>query len=127
MSLVAIYNEYGLSRRTIQGYEKEGLVKYSGKTKMGHLLYDERAMYRVLFIRYCQNIGFSLKEIKAFIDESNEVIKQKIESMIPILEKDIKSTKKLIVDSRKIVELLDKTNCEKEIFKITRKGDHRIL
>lgn len=60
----------GVSRRTIQGYEKAGLVSASGKNKYGHLLYDQAAEERIRNIRFYQQIGFPVREISGIIDAS---------------------------------------------------------
>lgn len=125
MSLVAICDEYGLSRRAIQGYEKEGLIKPTGRTKHGYLLYDVSTVHRILFIKYCQNIGFTVKEIGEFIDKPKKIIKQRLKEQIPKLEKDLVKTKCLIKDSKKIIELLDKNNSDELIFEITRKENKK--
>lgn len=125
MSLVAICNEYGLSRRAIQGYEKEGLIGPSGRTNRGYLLYDEKTLHRILFIKYCQNIGFSLKDISKFINKSKKVIKKKIEDQIPKLEENLEKTHHFIDDSKKIIQLLDEENSEELIFEITKKENKK--
>ena len=56
--------ELKISRRTIQGYEKAGLVAPSGKNKYGHLLYGETERERIRLIRFYQLLGFRLKEIR---------------------------------------------------------------
>ncbi|MDO5440321.1 MAG: MerR family transcriptional regulator [Erysipelotrichaceae bacterium] len=121
MSLVAICKEYRLSRRAIQGYEQIGLVKPSGKTKYGYLLYDENTVYKILFIKHLQNIGFTLREITTFIDESNDVIKRKLEEKIPELESNISKTKDLLSYSKKIIKLLDQEDYKEQIYQITKK------
>lgn len=50
--------ELNISRRTIQGYEKEGLVSPSGKNKYGHLLYGEAERERIRLVRFYQQVGF---------------------------------------------------------------------
>ena len=67
--------ELKFSRRTIQGYEKAGLVAPSGKNKYGHLLYGELEQERIRLIRFYQQQGFSLKEIKRLFDVSDPVKK----------------------------------------------------
>ena len=121
MSLVAICKEYGLSRRAIQGYEQFGLVKPSGKTKYGYLLYDEDTVYKILFIKHLQNIGFTLREITTFIDEPNDVIKEKLKEKIPKLESNISKTKDLLSYSKKIIKLLDQEDYKEQIYQITKK------
>lgn len=87
MSLKSVCEDYGLSRRAIQGYEKEGLITPTAKTSRGYLLYDEKMIHKILWIKYFQNIGYSLKEIHAFIDASNILLQEKIEYKIKNLEK----------------------------------------
>lgn len=79
--------KYKVSRRAVQGYEKAGIVKSTGKNKMGYLLYDGATQERIGIIRMYQEIGFSIKEIKEIIDAP------KI-SIIPILENQMKKLKK---------------------------------
>lgn len=56
----------GVSRRAVQGYEKAGLVKPTGKNFRGYLLYDEEAQKAVLGIKRLQDFGFPVKEIALF-------------------------------------------------------------
>lgn len=60
--------KYKVSRRAVQGYEKAGIVKSTGKNKMGHLLYDVATQERIGIIRMYQEIGFSVRDIKEIID-----------------------------------------------------------
>lgn len=79
--------KYKVSRRAVQGYEKAGIVKSTGKNKMGYLLYDAATQERIGIIRMYQEIGFSVREIKEIIDAP------KI-STIPILENQMEKLKK---------------------------------
>ncbi len=79
--------ELGITRRTIQRYEKAGLVSASDRNKYGHLLYDEVAQKRIAKIRFFQELGFWVKEIKGLIDAPNVVIKEAYE-LLDILAKD---------------------------------------
>lgn len=79
--------KYKVSRRAVQGYEKAGMVKATGKNKMGHLLYDSAAQERIGRIHLYQEMGFSLKEIKEIIDAPRI-------NTIPILENQMKKLKK---------------------------------
>ena len=79
--------KYKVSRRAVQGYEKAGIVKSTGKNKMGYLLYDAATQERIGIIRMYQEIWFSVIEIKEIIDAP------KI-STIPILENQMEKLKK---------------------------------
>lgn len=56
-----------ISRRTIQGYEELGLLVPSGKNERGWLLYDEACQERIKLLRFYQNAGFRVKEIKLLL------------------------------------------------------------
>ena len=79
--------KYKVSRRAVQGYEKAGIVKSTGKNKMGYLLYDAATQERIGIIRMYQEIGFSVREIKEIIDTPKT-------STIPILENQMDKLKK---------------------------------
>lgn len=67
MTIRQISETLGVSRRTIQIYESNQLITSCGKTKYGHLLYDASTVRRITVIRFFQNLGMSLKEIRTFI------------------------------------------------------------
>lgn len=82
--------ELKVSRRAVQGYEKVGLVAPSGKNKYGHLLYGEPERERIRLIRFYQQLGFSLKEIKSLLEASAPVRKAALQAKVTELEaKDI--------------------------------------
>ena len=54
----------GVSRRAIQGYEKEGLVMSCGKNKYGYLLYSSTTIERIKEIKLYQERGFSMVRMK---------------------------------------------------------------
>lgn len=78
--------ELGLSRRTIQGYEKAGLVAPSGKNKYGHLLYGKPEQERIQLIRFYQQMGFPLKEIKSLLEAPDSVKKTVLQAQVKKLE-----------------------------------------
>ena len=77
----------GVTRRAVQGYEKEGLVKSSSKNKQGYLLYDQETVVRIKEIKLFQERGFSLKDIKFFETLSREDYKLKLTQKVSALEK----------------------------------------
>ena len=92
--------KYKVSRRAVQGYEKVGIVKSTGKNKMGHLLYDVAAQERIGTIRMYQELGFSVRDIKEIIDAPKV-------SIIPILEDQMEKLKK---EMRRIEEQIEILN-----------------
>ena len=47
MTLRELCRTLGVSRRAVQGYESHNLLSPSGKSPMGHLIYDADAQRRV--------------------------------------------------------------------------------
>lgn len=76
----------GITRRQLQGYESAGLIKYSSKNKMGHLLYDDEMFARICMIHEYKQIGFTLSEIKEIFDSSDiekeDTMKNKLKELI---------------------------------------------
>lgn len=97
----------GVSRRIIQGYENAGLMKPTNKNKFGHLLYDEKALHRAMFVRFLQRLGFKLKEIKELIDAPNDVMKEALVERIGKLEGEKAELDQIIRKARIYVENLE--------------------
>ena len=56
-----------VSVQTIRFYEREGLLRKPLRTSGGYRSYEERDLERVRFIRVCQGLGFSLREVRELI------------------------------------------------------------
>lgn len=57
----------GISARTLQYYDKIGLLKPSNHTAAGYRLYDDEALQKLQQILFFKELGFKLKEISYFI------------------------------------------------------------
>jgi len=58
----------GRTVRTLHFYEELGLLEPSSRTKGGFRLYDQYAILRIHWISRLQDLGFSLPDIKIFLD-----------------------------------------------------------
>lgn len=58
----------GVNIQTIRFYEREQLLQSPPRTAAGYRRYGERDLERVLFIRVCQQLGFTLKDIRTLAD-----------------------------------------------------------
>lgn len=101
-----ICEELNISRRTIQGYEKMGLVKATSRNKYGHLLYDERGIERIRLVRFYQSIGFSLKEIVLLMDSPAAVQKVMLEEKLEELENESVRLGQLIQELKRHIQML---------------------
>ena len=98
--------ELNISRRTIQGYEKEGLVSPSGKNKYGHLLYGEAERERIRLVRFYQQVGFPLKEIKALMEAPVPIRKAALERKEGELESECLRLRELIRQVKEYIAVL---------------------
>lgn len=100
MTLRTMCERLNVSRRSIQCYEQVGLLKPSAKNKYGHLLYDEQAFQRAQMIRFLQQLGFKLEEVKEIIDAPDNVRKDAMEVHVRMLECEIEKMTELIQQAR---------------------------
>jgi MerR family copper efflux transcriptional regulator len=53
--------------QTLRFYEREGLLRPPERTASGYRSYSESDLERVRFIRLCQGLGFTLREIQQLL------------------------------------------------------------
>jgi DNA-binding transcriptional MerR regulator len=106
MTLRELIEATGVSRRAIQGYEKEGLMQASGKNQYGHLLYDEAIKERVSLIRLYQEFGFTLKEITCLLDAPDHMVKKALETQLVILMQKRDRMDVLIIEINELINNL---------------------
>lgn len=98
--------ELKISRRTVQGYEKAGLVAPSGKNKYGYLLYGETERERIRLIRFYQQMEFRLREIKELMDADDSIKKEAFQAKILELEEKQMDLQELIRQAREYIAAL---------------------
>lgn len=106
MTLREICAAANVSRRAVQGYEKAGLVKPSGKTKRGYLIYDEKTQERIRKIKLYQELGFKIKEIKEIIDAPNDIVKEALKIQEKKLKEQGEHIEVLINKVHEMIEML---------------------
>lgn len=104
MSLKTLCDLVGVSRRSIQSYEKVGLMTSTSKNKYGHLLYDENALHRARMIKFMQKLGFKLREIKEIIDAPSDVIKEALKRRIKELEIEVSEIEQIIREANEYIK-----------------------
>ncbi len=74
----------GVSKRTLQYYDDEGLLTVE-RTKENHRLYDQEAMEQIWKILMYKEMGFKLKEIKTLLasmeDQQAEYLANRINTI----------------------------------------------
>ena len=106
MTLREICLSADVTRRAVQGYEKAGLVSASGKNERGYLLYDGSSQERIRKIRFFQELGFTIKEIKNIMDAPNDVLKAALENRIEKLKMEKSQMEHLINKAYELLETL---------------------
>lgn len=106
-TLREVCTELGISRRTIQGYEKAGLVAPSGKNKYGYLLYNEAARKRIQTLRFYQQLGFSIREIQTIADAPRTIRKAALIQRIALLEAEQAALRHLIQQAKQYIAILE--------------------
>lgn len=100
----------GISVRTLQYYDKIGLLPPSGFTDSGYRLYDENSLERLQSILLFRELEFPLKEIKKIIGNPNfdrgkalseqikllKIRREQIDSLISLAEKLINKEEKIM-------------------------------
>ena len=103
MTLREVCRTLGVSRRAVQGYENANLVSATNKTESGYLLYNDSARERIKQIKLYQNMGFTIKEIKAIIDGPAELLKSALIDREEKLKSDIEHSQTMIVIIQKMI------------------------
>ena len=107
MTLREVCLTLGVSRRAVQGYENAHLVSATNKTQSGYLLYNDSARERIKQIKLYQNMGFSIKEIKAIIDGPTDTLKTALIDREEKLKADIEHSQMMIVILQKMIANLN--------------------
>ncbi len=83
MTVNEVSKRTGVSIRTLQYYDKIGLLKASSYTEAGYRLYDNRALERLQQILLFRELEFSLKDIQRILSspdfDRNKALQQQIE------------------------------------------------
>ena len=76
----------GVSIRTLQYYDKIGLLRPTEYTESGYRLYDEKALEKMQQILLFRELEFPLKDIKDIINRSDFDKKKALEQQIELLK-----------------------------------------
>ena len=104
ITLREVCKSEGVSRRAVQGYEKAGLVTPTGRNERGHLLYSQSEQNKIRQIKFFQEMGFSIKEIKEMSNAPKHVVKAAIERRIDALWLEIDRKENIIEMARELLK-----------------------
>lgn len=92
----------GVSVRTLQYYDKIGLLPAPSHTQAGYRLYDSEALERLQEILLFKELEFSLKDIIAIVNDPKHDKEKAITQQIELLELKKEQLEKLIGLAKKI-------------------------
>jgi MerR family copper efflux transcriptional regulator len=98
LSIGELARQANVNIETIRYYERRGLISEPPRNKSGHRQYSREAVRRTDFIKRCQSLGFSLKEIE-------EILELRITSESTCADMKSRVTEKLNDVGRKIDQL----------------------
>lgn len=83
----------GCKIETIRYYEKESLLPLPGRTEGGHRLYTVAMVERLVFIRRCRELGFSMDEIRKLLSivDGEQVSCERVKHIAEVHLRDIRS------------------------------------
>ena len=96
VSLRELCEEVGVSRRSVQGYEKAGVINAESKNKYGYLLYSREMVERAKLIKFYRDIGVRNAEIAQLMEAPSNVLVNALKERIGYLEERMEKTKLLI-------------------------------
>lgn len=67
LTIGKIAEKANVNIQTLRYYERRNILKPTKREQSGYRLYDEEALARLRFIKFAQNLGFSLRDIKALL------------------------------------------------------------
>ncbi|MCZ6868160.1 MAG: helix-turn-helix domain-containing protein [Gammaproteobacteria bacterium] len=105
LSIGKVAARTGCNIETIRFYEKEGLLPPPGRTEGGHRLYTTEMVGRLVFVRRCRELGFSMAEIGQLLSlvDGDQVSCERVKDIADLHLVDIRSK---IADLRKMERTL---------------------
>lgn len=64
MRIGELATKAGVSVQSLRFYERQGLLRKPPRTVSGYRDYDRTDLERIAFIKWCQPLGFTLKEVR---------------------------------------------------------------
>lgn len=97
----------GVTRRTLQEYDKIGLLKPTSKTESGYWLYDDRAIQALFAIQVFVECGYKRKAIKSLFASNTLDVIDELDHLIETLEEKRKRIDGMI-NTIRILEIVMK-------------------
>ena len=144
MTVGEIAKKIGITVRTLQYYDKEGVLSPSSESEGGRRLYTHRDIVCLYHIQSMKYLGFSLKEIKmrlplistpeevaSTLSEQAKIVREKINSLTDVLESIEKLNTEVLqiktVDWVKYADIVMLLQTKNELYWMMKHFDGKIL
>lgn len=98
----------GLTVRTLHHYDREGLLTPSRRTASGHRLYGPADVARLQQIRSLRELGFSLDEVRAFLERPDASPRRVVRMHLERLRERMEAQRRLHGRLAALAEALDR-------------------
>ncbi len=105
MTVQAMSKRTGVSIRTLQYYDRIGLLKATAYTQAGYRLYDDTALERLQQILLFRELEFPLKDIQKILESPDFDQKKALEQQIALLQMKKEHIENLITLARGIKDI----------------------
>ncbi len=102
MLILELSKRTGISRHTIRYYEKYGLIQAEQRRENSYKEYGEEALYSLVFVDRVKKLGFSLFEIRDFLQllgrsrkEASHVMENKMAMKLEELDEKIQTLQQI--------------------------------
>ena len=123
MTVHEVSRRAGISIRTLQYYDRIGLLHPAGYTEAGYRLYDDAAMERLQQTLLFRELEFSLKEIRSILQSPDFDRNQALEQQIELLTMKKEHLENLITFARGLQKTGEK-NMDFSVFDRNRMNEY---
>ncbi len=88
--------------QTLRFYEREGLLQPPARTPSGYRSYAVRDLERVRFIRLCQGLGFTLREIQHLL-----ILHQSLTEISGTVKMKPSAVREIVIMANERLEMID--------------------
>jgi MerR family transcriptional regulator, copper efflux regulator len=111
MRIGELARKAGVSTSRIRFYEESGLLAPAARSSNGYRSYGERDLKIIVFIERAQRLGFSLKEIGAFLgrppdQRSASTLAPRLEAKLAEIDRHIRDARQRRGELAKLIEEL---------------------
>jgi MerR family mercuric resistance operon transcriptional regulator len=95
--------------QTVRFYERQRILRTPSRTSGGYRSYETRDLEHLLFVKWCQRLGFTLKEVKellplhsALTGNSGSRSRRELQGIVKMAEEKLENIEEKITSLRKM-------------------------